>query len=357
MYKLSQFNHQIELSESGNHFLYNFDTQHATELNALQALALEQGTFENLNSPFLQKLYDDGFLVEDSYNEYDAVCEGIRQNKANSEIFKLSIFTSMKCNFACEYCFEMGHMKDMDMSVDTQDKVIEFARKRLEERNISQLQVTWFGGEPLMNPEAIRRISKELISMAEEKGILYDAVIYTNGYLLTEENIRMLEECHVNGIRISIDGCEQAHDAMRHTKNGKGTYKVILENLKIPTTIQYRLRCNMTHNNIESYPLLVQELKEIAELSGNRITCIPERMRVERDVNPQLKEIELSYQDYYKVYRHLKCHSMDNINVDLRDLSRRKIASCAACMPDTFSVDVQGNLYRCSFYVGIAGEL
>ena len=102
----------------------------------------------------------------------------------------LTICPTMGCNFDCPYCFE-DHGRGK-MTPEVQDDVVALAERMIEAAGAKGLNVTWFGGEPLLAPDVIESLSKRLIALIEERGGTYTAGIITNGYLLTHENIDML---------------------------------------------------------------------------------------------------------------------------------------------------------------------
>ena len=90
---------------------------------------------------------------------------------------KFIIFTTTKCNAHCTYCYEEGIMA-MTMIRKTAEDVAEYIMSHSNRDN--EVRIRWFGGEPLMNTEAIRTIADRL----NEEGVDFTSEIFTNGDLL-----------------------------------------------------------------------------------------------------------------------------------------------------------------------------
>ena len=186
----------------------------------------------------------------------------------------LTICPTMGCNFDCPYCFE--HHRPGKMDGETQDSVVRLAGKMLDAVGSKRLNVTWFGGEPLLAADVIESLSERLKALAEGKGARYSAQIVTNGYLLTRENVDMLARCGVDFCQITIDGLGAAHDATRHLASGGPTFDRIAANLrggKIPFRIH--IRQNAQVSNKDEIPKVREFIRKLAEESGNDIQYAP----------------------------------------------------------------------------------
>ena len=186
----------------------------------------------------------------------------------------LTICPTMGCNFNCPYCFE-DHGRGK-MSPEVQDDVVALAERMLDTSGSKNVGVTWFGGEPLLAPDIIESLSERLMALAEQRGGEYHAGIITNGYLLTQEIVDMLDRYKVKSAQVTIDGLGATHDASRPLANGKPTFERItnnLRNLKIP------FKVNVRHNVHEGNKAEIGDLKafieKLAEESGNMLNYYP----------------------------------------------------------------------------------
>ena len=353
-YEKSKYMYCTRLDGSDDHLCYSFTTHRFMILDPFQKLVFDQAPFEELSSGLLKSLHEAGFLVEG--DEYESIRLQKKQTVENDRAVHLVICPTMACNFSCAYCIETGQLRSGSMTLEVMDGIIGFADKLIAASNAEKMEVVWFGGEPMLEAGIIRTLSERLIALCEASGVEYSAVIYTNGYFLNEENVRLLEASRVVAVRISVDGSRESHDRMRFLSGGQGSYERIIENLGIPTAMHYRIRCNMTRDNLNEYPVLVETLKRVREKSGNTIIVKPERMRVEKDVSRELKEKELSYPEYYAYFQSVKDLS---VSEDVRDhfaylLGKPTGVVCNATRRFSFCIDELGNLYKCNWFIGKA---
>ncbi|MBR3181488.1 MAG: radical SAM protein [Eggerthellaceae bacterium] len=186
----------------------------------------------------------------------------------------LTICPTMGCNFDCPYCFE-NHFAGK-MSAEVQDDVVALAERMMEASGSERLQITWFGGEPLLASDIVESLSERLIALAEKRGATYVADIVTNGYLLTQDIVDMLDRCKVKSAQVTIDGMGATHDATRRLANGGPTFERIVSNLrdlKIPFTV--RIRHNVHEDNRAEIDELEAFIGAIAEESGNKLEYYP----------------------------------------------------------------------------------
>lgn len=161
----------------------------------------------------------------------------------------LTLNPTLACNFSCPYCFELTHTPHF-MSDKVEDDIIAFIQRH---KLLSHLQVTWFGGEPLLAFERIVTLTKRMQSI----GLKYNAGMITNGYLLTEEKVKLFEELQISSVQITIDGLEQTHNARRYKKGGAPTYQTIMKNIEhaqhISPKTRIVVRVNVDKNNSNEF--------------------------------------------------------------------------------------------------------
>ena len=94
------------------------------------------------------------------------------------------------------------------------------------------MNVSWFGGEPLIKVSMIRKLSLKLLELCYSYKISYTADMTTNGYLLDSALVNELKKLHIYSYQVTIDGLCNTHDRQRYLTSGKGTWNKIIENLK-----------------------------------------------------------------------------------------------------------------------------
>lgn len=261
-YVPSMFNHYVEDFESDSLILFNsyLGSSNIVRVGHEKKEKIKNWLDEKLITSYdvisdcdFLKLTEKGFFVENSVNEKerrDALLAKLRDDSAR----RLVIHTSKSCNFRCKYCYlhfddEYTH-EDNNLSPDTQEGIINFVKDNIQ--NFSAVHVDWFGGEPLLATDAIKHLSDKLIEICRKAHKPYEAVITTNGYLLTPKNIDLLIKAKVRHFAVTVDGTKEQHDALRVTKNGSATFDKIISNLlyirdNVKTrTISISLRSNIT---------------------------------------------------------------------------------------------------------------
>ena len=169
-----------------------------------------------------------GFLVPAECDELSTLRSRYLQSQSNRDSLDLTILPTDACNFNCFYCFQ--DKKSILMSNDTANALIYFIDSNLS--GVKTLKVTWFGGESLLAINLIQSLSFSLFQLAKRHSCDYDAFIITNGYLLTDSSIKILAQCQIQAVQISLDGDERTHDSRRFLSNGGHSFYIILRNLK-----------------------------------------------------------------------------------------------------------------------------
>jgi len=140
----------------------------------------------------------------------------------------LTLHLTARCNMRCAYCYAAPH-EGGDMTLEVVTAAIALARERINSENLGQsLGVIFFGGEPLLMRELIRRTVRHCKGLEEETGQLFHYKITTNGTLLDEKFLTDPDTGEIF-VAMSFDGVREAHDAHRRDAAGAGTYDRLVE--------------------------------------------------------------------------------------------------------------------------------
>lgn len=143
---------------------------------------------------------------------------GPGQNTKNNFV----IFTTTGCNAHCEYCFEKGY-KVLTMSRETASKVADYIIGSMPPGG--KIKVKWFGGEPLVNKEAINIISGKL----NDNNVNFVSELLTNGDLLGNCTDEELRSWHVESCQFTVDDVGEEYDRIKGLP--KGAYDRMKESL------------------------------------------------------------------------------------------------------------------------------
>lgn len=175
---------------------------------------------------------------------------------------ELILYPTEQCNFRCTYCYE-----DFSLGKMTPD-IIRGVKALISERisTINLLQISWFGGEPLVAKDVIYEVCEHAQRECEKHGVLFAGNLTTNGYFLDVGTARRLQVFSQGRYQISLDGYGGDHDKTRKLMSGGGTFDRIWANMKalrdtdIPFHITFRV--HLTTDNLASVERLAEAMRE-----------------------------------------------------------------------------------------------
>jgi uncharacterized protein len=208
-----------------------------------------------------------GFVVSDAETERRALDDYFRQVREDRSQLRVTVLTTLQCNFACDYCYQGDH-GDYNkfahkMSLHTADQVAAWVEARLDELGPESFVLTFFGGEPLLNLPVVYFLAERLWTATQARGVRMLVNLITNGLLLTPEVVDRLVPYGLNGVKVTLDGDRAAHDRLRPLRGGQGTFDRIVENIRrVADRCKVSIGGNFDESNVDSYPALLDFLKE-----------------------------------------------------------------------------------------------
>jgi uncharacterized protein len=145
----------------------------------------------------------------------------------SSSYLNLIILPTEACNFRCTYCYETFENRKMPRSVVTGIKSL-IDRRGAE---LDELEISWFGGEPLLALDVITEISNHALHVARTEGFAFRSGMTTNGYFLNQDRFVQCLNHKIDFFQISLDGDAEDHNASRKLASGGGTFDRIWSNL------------------------------------------------------------------------------------------------------------------------------
>ena len=233
----------------------------------------EEVTKEDLKDVFsdLQELEENGTLfTKDVYKE------GVIDFKKRQTVVKaLCLHIAHDCNLACRYCFagEGEYQGDRSlMSYEVGKKALDFLVANSGSRR--NLEVDFFGGEPLLNFDVVKKLVAYGREIEKEKDKHFRFTLTTNGVLLNDDIIEFANQ-EMDNIVLSIDGRKEVHNHMRPFKNGTGSYDFIIDKFKKVAESRnqqkYYVRGTFTHNNLD----FVEDVLHLADEGFEQISVEP----------------------------------------------------------------------------------
>jgi len=215
----------------------------------------------------IEQLTEQGFVVASRDAERRELREFFREVRESSDTLKITVLTTLQCNFACDYCIQGDHGEynkhASKMSLDMAASVAFWVEARLDTVNPNRLVLTFFGGEPLLNMPVLYYLSERLHGAAASRGVEILINIITNGLLLSREMVERLNPLGLNGIKITLDGDRDAHNRSRPLRGGQGTFDKIIANVReVAPLTRIAVGGNFDVETADSYPALLDFLAE-----------------------------------------------------------------------------------------------
>ena len=277
----------------------------------------------------------------------------------SNEVKALCLHICHDCNLRCRYCFaDEGayHAKREFMSLDVAKKAVDFLIENSGNRKV--LETDFFGGEPLMNFDVVKKTVLYAKEEAAKRGKKFLFTLTTNGLLLTGEIADFLNE-EMENVVLSLDGRKEVHDAVRKTANGKGSFDLVIENLKNFVKIRgdkhYYVRGTFTAKNLDfGNDVLFLADSGFDSISMEPVvTDIPDLAITGKELPAICREYDRLCDEFLAREAEGKGFNFFHFNVDLEGgpcLSKR-VSACGAGN-EYFSVVPNGDIYPCHQFAG-----
>ncbi len=324
-----------------------------------------------------------GRSPEDSVGELEEVYEEIRELAGSGQLFTedeyesciqefagrktvvkaLCLHIAHDCNLACRYCFaEEGeyHGRRELMSFEVGRAALDFLIANSGNRR--NLEVDFFGGEPLMNFQVV----KDLVAYGREQEKLHDKkfrfTLTTNGVLLDDEVMEFANREMANVV-LSIDGRKEVHDYMRPFRRGDGSYDLIVPKFqkfaRSRNQEKYYVRGTFTHHNLD----FSRDVLHLADLGFTQIS-------VEPVVAPDCEDYAICPEDLPRLFAEYDALAVELIRrkkegrgfnffhfmIDLEGgpCVAKRLSGCGSGT-EYLAVTPWGDLYPCHQFVGMDG--
>ena len=209
-----------------------------------------------------------GFLVDCENDDSMAVESHFKKVWEDTSVLRATVLTTYSCNFECVYCVEEGVKKPVCMDEKMALETVEYIEQKFRAHGSRKIAVYFYGGEPLLNMQAIRTVARSLADFGRANNVPFTFGFNTNGALLTPEVIAELKPLGLIWATITIDGPREVHDRNRPFKNGRGSFDAIIANLKaIDGLAHLDINVNFDQSTVGQVPALLDYLKEADQSS------------------------------------------------------------------------------------------
>ncbi|MDD5939754.1 MAG: thioether cross-link-forming SCIFF peptide maturase [Lachnospiraceae bacterium] len=352
---------------------------HVTDDVAYDAIAmLDEGKERTeIGRELLAQYGDRGVTAKDIDDTFSDIDELIREGKLFSEdVFKdkafdlknrsnvvkaLCLLVAHTCNLNCSYCFASQgkfHGKSGLMDFETGKRALDFLVENSGMRR--NLEVDFFGGEPLVNFEVCKELVAYARSIEKEKKKNFRFTLTTNGVNVNDEVIEWAnKECY--NVVLSLDGRKEVNDRFRVDRGGKGSYDTIVPNfqkfVKARGGKNYYMRGTFTHYNTDFTKDIFHMADDLgfSELSMEPVVADPKSPSAltEDDLPVIFDQYEILAKDMIR--REKEGHPITfyhyMINLAEGPCIYKRISGCGSGT-EYMAVTAWGDLYPCHQFVG-----
>lgn len=289
------------------------------------------------------ELVKGGGIVSDKEDEFENLKHLSDEVENTLKSYRLIINPTMDCNFKCWYCYE-NHIAGSKMSPETLRSVLLMISDIIvSQMKLETFDLSFFGGEPLLYyDEIVRPIIDYCRSECKYRGVRLLISFTSNGYLINDSIIAHLtEQDEPKSFQITLDGNRERHDNTRFPKRGKGSYDIILANVKhlIDYGIEVILRINYTASNIMSVKEILKDIDTI-KIENRKLLTI----------------------SFHRVWQDYQIQDLsDSVVTDTIDFFREKFSNigdkfsmnnlrnpCYADMVNEAVINFDGNVFKCT---------
>lgn len=304
----------------------------------------------------IEKIKQDGKLF--SKDIYEG--KNLDLKKRDSVVKALCLHVAHTCNLNCEYCFAgqgKYHGKDAIMSFEVGKQALDFLVKNSGTRK--NLEVDFFGGEPLVNFDVVKQLVKYARSIEKETGKHFRFTLTTNGMLLDDDVIDFLNK-EMNNVVLSLDGRKEINDAKRKKINGEGSYDIIVPKfqnfVEKRGNKEYYMRGTFTRNNLD----FTKDIFHMADLGFKELSMEPvvsspdtDYALKEEDLDTIFEQYEILAKEMIKRRKQGNPFTFYHYMIDLSGgpCIYKRITGCGSGT-EYLAVTPTGDFYPCHQFVG-----
>lgn len=310
---------------------------------------LERARTGELTDPERETLARLGMLVPDPSLEREQVRGFLERVKERSRTYKVMVVLNLDCNLECGYCYEGEFRGGHYMSAATADLLVEtLLRERVEQG--WDLTLSFYGGEPLLSLDLIRRISEPLLAAARREGTKYGFSLVTNGTLLNRETAHALLPLGLQTAKFTLDGPREIHDVQRPYASGAGSFDSIVDNIaEVWDLFPIQLGSNFLQENYREFPKLLDQLvargitpDRLSMVQFTPVTpkagCAEHGSGCASSSAPWLVDALMYLRE-------------ETLSRGFRT-SRPSVSACVVELDDNIVVTCEGTLYKCPAFMG-----
>lgn len=281
-------------------------------------------------------------------------------NKNSNVVKALCLHIAHTCNLNCSYCFASQGKYQGEralMSFETGKAALDFLIKNSGTRH--NLEVDFFGGEPLMNWQVVKDLVKYARSIEKDYNKNFRFTLTTNGVLIDDDVIDFCNK-EMDNVVLSLDGRKEVHDKFRVNYEGKGSYEIVVPKfqdfVKKRGDKGYYIRGTFTHNNTDfTNDIFHMADLGFTELSMEPVVCPPgdPYALTDADMPVLFEQYEILAKEMIKRKKNGNGFTFYHYMIDLKNgpCIYKRISGCGSGT-EYMAVTPWGDLYPCHQFVG-----
>lgn len=341
---MKQSKYNCILQDNTGMVVYNAATDQLVALTPQLANIFNEGKaapekIKAQHAELYDHLLQKGIFVCDEADETETYIRKREEYERSSGEYTITINPTLACNMSCWYCYE-SHKNMPAMSADVKQSVLLLIDKLLADNKLKKLNLSFFGGEPLLYFD---KVVVDIINHAKMQCKAFDAKLSihftTNAYLLTDSVLKQLEGLDVS-FQITIDGGKQVHDSVRKTKGGEPTYARIVEHIHqtLSHGFPVGVRFNYTAKSIPSFIDVVKDFSHLQQEQKQLVNFTFQRVWQDNEgdadqVGQQVEHIERAFEQAGLFVNNAKSYI---------------VPYCYADGVNTAVVNYNGDLFKCT---------
>jgi len=340
-YRLMKYLLRVEVEDGI--LLHNNVTGHLVLLSNEEAEVLPNLPAKPSES--MKELIANHFLVPEDFDEYRsvkqlrAIC---RKRSTGDAINHYIILPTTFCNAHCFYCYESDYPR-IHMTEETANKVVEFIDEHHKDKDV---ELSWFGGEPLVGIERIDQISQGL----RDREIPFTSTMISNAYLFDEKVVkRSIDLWKLQRVQVTLDGTEEVYNRVKAYAGVKDNpFERVLKNIELlsKNNIFVNIRLNVDFYNKDNIRVLIEKLGRKYAENPNVMVYLNmlfsdqgyEPVRHSDDEKIELLEIIEEYMDLLKDLK---------VNREGKKIPSLQYKQCMADDAHAIEIQPDGSFCRC----------
>ena len=353
----------------------NSGAVHVVDDISYDILDFLNGTFFDYTKNYVIKRLENKYSHEEISEAYDELFELYKaeklfskdtykelatEEKLRSPIKAVCLNIAHDCNLKCSYCFaskgDFGCKKEL-MPFETAKNAVDFMIEN--SGNIKNLEMDFFGGEPLMNFDVVKKTVEYARKMEKIHNKNFRFTLTTNGILLDDEKIDFINK-EIYDVVLSIDGRKEINDKFRLTKTNKGSYNIVLPKFKKLIDLRgdksYYVRSTYSKNNLDfSNDIIHLYNLGFKSLSAEPVLCDKnfKYTVTENDLDEIFAEYDKLCDKIIEIKKSGEKINFFNFNIDIDNgpCVIKRLKGCG-CGNDYVAITPNGDIYSCHQLVG-----